>query len=144
MQADVDRIRELRLSGYTVRDIAADVGATTSRVRYVLGCLLDRGEITPAREQWTGEGIHLVDSLTKQGYRPREIAAHLGRSLCAIRSARPWAQRGAGRRHSRWTEDDDRMMHEMLSDGRTVEHVATRLGRTVMAVARRRSRISRV
>ena len=142
MNADVERVKEMRLSGHTYRAIAAAINASPNRILYIIRRLLDHGEITPvAREPWTGEELRHVDQMTRQGYRPQEIAEALGRTPCAVRAARPWAKRGVGRRHSRWTADDDRMMQEMLSDGRTVEHVATRLGRTVMAVARRRGRI---
>ena len=144
MQADVDRVRELRLSGHTARDIADDIGAKPSQVRYILGCLLDRGEITPAREPWTGEGLRQVDEMTRQGLRPREIAEAIGRTPCAVRSARPWSRRGAGRRCSAWTAEDDAVLIEMRADGRTYEYIAAQLGRTAGACARRKGRINAI
>ena len=143
MNADVERVKEMRLSGHTCLAIAAAVNAPPSRIRYILGCLLDRGEITPAREPWTGEGLRQVDEMTRQGLRPREIAEAIGRTPCAVRSARPWSRRGAGRRCSAWTAEDDAVLIEMRADGRTYEYIAAQLGRTSGACARRRGRIGR-
>ena len=143
MNADVERVKEMRLSGHTCLAIAAAVNAPPSRIRYILGCLLDRGEITPAREPWTGEGLRQVDEMVRQGLRPREIAEAIGRTPCAVRSARPWSRRGAGRRCSAWTAEDDAVLIEMRADGRTYEYIAAQLGRTSGACARRRGRIGR-
>ena len=145
MNADVERVKELRLSGHTYRAIAAAVNAPPNRIRYIISRLLDHGEITPvAREPWTGEGLRHVDQMTRQGYRPQEIAEALGRTPCAVRAARPWAKRGVGRRHSRWTADDDARLLSMRADGRTYEYIAAQLGRTSGACARRKGRINAV
>jgi len=142
MNADVERVKEMRLSGHTCLAIAAAVNAPPSRIRYILGCLLDSGEITPAREPWTGEGLRQVDEMTRQGLRPREIAEAIGRTPCAVRAARPWSRRGAGRRCSAWTAEDDAALIEMRAEGLTYEHIAMRLERTAGACARRRGRIN--
>lgn len=142
MNADVERVKEMRLSGHTCLAIAAAVNAPPSRIRYILGFLLDRGEITPAREPWTGEGMRQVDEMTQKGLRPREIAEALGRTPCAVRNARPWSKRGAGRMCAAWSAEDDAALLSMRSDGRTYEHIAAQLGRTAGACARRRGRIN--
>lgn len=142
MNADVERVKELRLSGHTYRAIAAAVNAPPSRIRYILGCLLDSGEITPAREPWTGEGLRQIDQMTRQGYRPQEIAEALGRTPCAVRAARPWAKRGVGSRCAAWSAEDDARLLSMRAEGLTYEHIAAHLGRTAGACARRRGRLN--
>ena len=141
MNADVERVKEMRLSGHTCLAIAAAVNAPPSRIRYILGCLLDRGEITPAREPWTREGLSQIDQMTRQGYRPQEIAEAIGRTPCAVRAARPWAKRGVGSRCAAWSAEDDARLLSMRAEGLTYEHIAMRLGRTAGACARRRGRI---
>ena len=143
MNADVERVKEMRLSGHTYRAIAAAINASPNRIRYIISRLLDHGEITPvAREPWTGEGLRHVDQMTRQGYRPQEIAEALGRTPCAVRAARPWAKRGVGSRCAAWSAEDDARLLSMRSDGRTYEHIAAHLGRTAGACARRRGRIN--
>lgn len=124
-----NRLAVLWPAGVPVRDIAAELGKSTSAV-----CALARRMGLPARRPRRDVDIDTLGAMVADGAPVARIAAAMGCSTAVIR--RRIAAQGLARRDGRTVPVDDGRIRAMCDDGASLRAISAATGHSVLTIRR--------